>query len=485
MTIRTRLLVVLPLLVLLMNTVAFFLFQSSTRIQESYNLTMQRILFYQDAAAASDQSLKQLYTFLLHPVGDSSEGTVSSELMLADRRAALKESGTVPTGASILTGLVHLTETLSDQEKEAHLLALNGDSEEALSRYLEAEKTAGFIRAEVQRLTDKELGYFQPVYEEIRRENARMFGFGIAVFAIGTALTLAVAFWISRSVTGPVTELMRVAGRVSAGELTVSLPEKPTNDEIGSLYRSIRHMLEELRRSFERDKDLHEKEKLVKTLELQALQSQIHPHFLFNTLNVLSKLALIENAEKTSDLIVSLSNLLRYNLQTLDRPVTIREELRHVQEYIAIQKARFRDRVTFELNADEGVLDRSVPSLLLQPLVENAFAHGIADMESGALISIEAKGEGDNVILTVRDNGKGMSEEIRRALLSAEEPLKLPDEGASTGLGTRNVFKRLRLVYERDDLVSIESAPGRGTVVRLTIPSTGKEDADVPNPSHR
>ncbi|WP_058304234.1 sensor histidine kinase [Gorillibacterium timonense] len=485
MTIRTRLLIILPLLVLLMNLVAFFLFQSSNRVQDSYNLTMKRVLLYQNTVSASDQSLKQLYAFLLHPVESMTpREAVPADSTLSGVRTELKANGTIQTGTSILTGFVHLTETLSEQMDQSFHLAVQGNSEQALSRYLAAEKTAGFIRSEAQRLTDTELAFFQPVYENIHRENAKLFGYGIAVFAFGTALTLALASWISRSVTKPVTELMKVASRVSAGELDVTLPENPSNDEIGSLYRSINHMLEELKRSIERDNDLHEKERLVKTLELEALQSQIHPHFLFNTLNVLSKLALLENAEQTSDLIVSLSNLLRYNLQTLDRPVTIRDELRHVQEYIAIQKARFRDRVSFELTVDESMLDRSVPSLLLQPLVENAFTHGIADMVSGAVISIDVRGEGLDLLLTVRDNGKGMSEETRRALLSDAQPSSL-SKGASTGIGTRNVFKRLELLYNRNDLVAIESSPGHGTTVRLIIPAAGKDNTDVPNSPSR
>ncbi|WP_438432781.1 histidine kinase [Gorillibacterium sp. sgz500922] len=487
MTIRTRLLIVLPLLVILMNAVAFFLFQSASRVQSSYDLTMKRVLLYQETVSASDASLKGLYALLLSPPNSSVPVYFGSDALTA-KRDELAETNAVASGAPIFIGFLNLTETLADQEQRAYRLARSGDNETALTAYLEAEKTAGFIRSEAQRLTDAELGYFQPIYEQVRRESRRLFGFGIASFALGTLLTVSLALTLSRSVTEPVNELMVAAERVSEGELDIALPERRTNDELGSLYQSIRRMLLELRRSTEQSRELHEKEQLVQTLELQTLRSQIQPHFLFNTLNVLSKLALLEQAEQTSGLIVSLSNLLRYNLQTLDRPVTVRDEIKQVRDYIAIQKARFRDRIRFELDFDEAVLDRAMPSLIMQPLVENACSHGVADLEQGAVISVSAgQDEAGNAVLTVSDNGKGMAEETRLALLNPESPDPLPSR-PSTGLGTRNVFRRLALVYNRRDLVAIESAPGRGTRIQLTIPApsiTGKEDADVPDPARR
>ncbi|MEO3944773.1 histidine kinase [Gorillibacterium sp. CAU 1737] len=482
MTIRTRLLIILPLLVLLMNSVAFFLFQSTSRIQDSYNLTLQRVLLYQETTTAADQSLKALYSALLSPRQEEAVLAVNeANRVLLLKRDQLREEGTIPAASPIRTGYLHLTETLTKAITDSLALARSGESDAALSRYLEVERIADFIRSEASRLTDTELAFFQPVYEQARNENQRLFAYGIAAFAFGTLLTIALAITISRSVTEPVTELMRAAERVSDGDLTVQLPDRRTNDELGSLYDSIRHMLTELQSSIERDKLLHEKEQHVKTLELQALQSQFHPHFLFNTLNVLSKLALLENAEKTSGLIVSLSHLLRYNLQTLDRFVTVRDEVQHVQDYLTIQNARFRDRIRYELELEDAAMEATIPSLLLQPLVENAFAHGIASMESGAVIRIEACRESDgSVRLAVSDNGVGMKEETRLALLDSEADMPLPSD-SSTGLGTRNVFKRLRLVYGREDLVDIASAPGQGTTITLRIPPDGKEDAHVPD----
>ncbi|TRY17632.1 HAMP domain-containing protein, partial [Geobacillus sp. LEMMJ02] len=127
--------------------------------------------------------------------------------------------------------------------------------------------------------------------------------------------------------------LVHAAKNISAGQLNTRIPRFDGHDEIGLLGQTFQHMIENLRILISKNMEILEKEKLVRELELKALQSQINPHFLFNTLNAISKLAYIEGAEKTSELTVSTSNLLRYNLRKLDQPVTLREEVEHAKEY--------------------------------------------------------------------------------------------------------------------------------------------------------
>ncbi len=142
-------------------------------------------------------------------------------------------------------------------------------------------------------------------------------------------------------------------------------------------------MQDNLKELIVKEKESLEKDRLVKELELEVLQNQINPHFLFNSLNVLSKLALIEGAEKTSDLTVTMSNLLRYNLRKLDRPVTLRDEVEHTKEYFTIQQARFRDRIRFVTEIDEGGLDVFVPTLTLQPLLKMSLSMALKEWKKG------------------------------------------------------------------------------------------------------
>lgn len=478
MTIRRKLLLFIPLLVLLANSITFFLFQSGRVVNRSYDVMMDRILLYKQSVESAQGTLVSLYGYLIDPADANRAKTENAlaELSIQQKRVADQRTAT-PLGAE-LDGYVHMMETLLGQEKAAMAAAGATEQRNAISRYEEAEQTARFIREEEQRLVDSELTRYQPVYWNIQLESGRMNRLGAAVFIVNSLLSVALAIWISRSITEPVGHLVRVATQVAGGNLQVEPPSPQSKDELGYLSGAFRRMIADLKISFEKEKELSEKDRLVKELELKTLQSQINPHFLFNTLNVLSKLALLENAVKTSDLIVSMSKLMRYNLRKLDKPVKLQDELEHVKAYMVIQHARFQDRVRFEIRADESVLQRQIPALTLQPLIENAFLHGIDEMEQGAVIRLEIAREPEAIRIEVEDNGKGMGEKERLAILHMEAGAEKKN---STGLGTRNVFRRLELFYGCRDMVDIRSEPGKGTRVTIRIPF-GKESgqSDVP-----
>ncbi|WP_080840738.1 sensor histidine kinase [Cohnella massiliensis] len=484
MSIRAKLLLVIPLLVLLANTVTFFLFQSSTIVQRSYDRMMDRILAYKQSVEAADRSLQALYAHLLDPNPESRTGAAGGIEELIRRAGELERTVRPASQGAAGTGYLRLLDSLAKEEKAALSAAYPSD---ALSRYESAERIAGFVREEAQRLVDLELAFDQPIFRRIQEENARMNRLGAAVFVAQTALGVALAVWISRGVTDPVGRLVKAAKHVSEHRTYETPPDLPAagKDELGTLSGAFRQMLADLKASARRDREMLEQSRLVKELELQALQSQIRPHFMYNSLNVLSKLALLEGAERTSDLIVSLSRMLRYNLRRLDEPVGLKDELEQADAYVAIQKARFRDRFRFETEIDESVLDTPIPPLTIQPLVENAFVHGIESLERNAVIrlSVRRAPDGRNAIVEIADNGAGMDEETRQALLRMDyEPSAgFASEGKSSGLGTRNVFRRLQLFCGRDDAVEIRSRPGFGTTIAIRIPLTKEEtQTDVP-----
>ncbi|MDU5949431.1 MAG: ATP-binding protein, partial [Paenibacillus macerans] len=158
----------------------------------------------------------------------------------------------------------------------------------------------------------------------------------------------------------------------------------------------------------------------------------------------------------------------RYSLQKLDKPVTLQEELDHIREYVTIQQARFRDRIRFDLHIEASVLHQQIPALTIQPLVENAFLHGVKDMEDGAVIALTLSRTGTDVQIEISDNGKDMPEETRLSALRLEGGA---ESGGSTGLGMRNVFKRLQLFYGKEGMVEIGSSNGQGTAITIRIPA--------------
>ncbi|WOZ39458.1 sensor histidine kinase [Paenibacillus polymyxa] len=465
MTIRTKLLLFIPLLVVFANIIAYFVFQSGKVVQQSYDEMLGRILLIEQTSESAESNLNLLYTYLLNPRNDTGvQGPTEYQLKQLKGRIQEVSDSTDPSFAE--EDYMNLLATFLEQKQAAVLDAKAQDPQSAFEHYIEAEKTVGYIHEEGQRLIDAELAYYRPLIENIRNKNEQMNGLGVALFGMNALMGVLLAIWVSRSITGPVGRLVGLAKRIATGDLNIE-PQPRRDDELGVLADAILQMSADLSILIEKDKQSLEMRRLVKELELLALQNQINPHFLFNTLNVLSKLAILEGAEKTSDLIVSLSNLLRYSLQKLDKPVTLQEELDHISEYVTIQQARFRDRIRFDLHFDASVLQQQIPALTIQPFIENAFLHGVADMENGAIITLTLSRAGEDVQIEISDNGKGMTEETRLSVLRLEGGV---ESSSSTGLGMQNVFRRLQLFYEKEGMVEIRSHIGLGTTITIRIP---------------
>lgn len=215
----------------------------------------------------------------------------------------------------------------------------------------------------------------------------------------------------------------------------------------------------------------------LKEARLKALESQVNPHFLFNTINVIAKLAFLEGATETEAMAYALADLMRYSLR---RPtdtnglVTLREEIEHARQYLLIQKTRYHDRLQINFEIDELALDMRVPPLSIQPIIENAFVHGLEPSERPGQLLLSVQRAREYVVISVQDNGVGISSEQVRKLLAEEANGPLDHWSAhTTGLGLTHVRNRLRYYYgERCQLV-VESELGSGTTVRLLLPLDG------------
>jgi nitrogen fixation/metabolism regulation signal transduction histidine kinase len=471
MSIRTKLFIFLLSIVMLMNLVTFFIYQSSRTIQNSYNLMMDRIFLYKQIANLTEDNLRHLSNYLVNQNQAAYTDFFNRKQELRELKDRLDSQHRNEQREVAEQNYSHLVQSFFEVEDAIIGILYNTESRSYAKQYEEMENIAGYIQEEGQRLLDQELSFYQPLYKQTLLYTGRMNGLGQWLLIVDLLLCIVFAFWLASSITSPIAKLVDAALQISRGNLDVSPPMTQQNDEIGILTRSFRHMLSSLKELIAKNLEMMEKDRLVKDLEIKALQSQINPHFLFNTLNVLSKLALIEGAMKTSDLTVSMSNLLRYNLRKLDTPVTLRDEVDYVKEYFTIQQARFRDRVLFEIDVDEELLDLPIPCLTLQPILENAFIHGIEGMEDGAHLRLEIFRDQDATVISISDNGVGMSEETRNSLLHFSSGFASDSpSGQSTGFGSRNVYRRLQLFYGQDDLLNIVSTREEGTTVTIRIP---------------
>ncbi|KAA9005337.1 sensor histidine kinase [Paenibacillus spiritus] len=241
-------------------------------------------------------------------------------------------------------------------------------------------------------------------------------------------------------------------------------------DEIGGLLRSFNLMTEKIKNLIN---DVYKLEIQKKDLELEQvraelklLQSQVDPHFLFNTLNAVLVVCKKYQYEQVTDIIRNLSQILRRLLNWKDDMVTISEEIELIEMYLQIEKFRFQDRFSYELNVDPGVLSGRIPKMSIQSLVENSCKHGLQSVKGLRRIAIGVYAQGEELRIAVRDNGIGLDaeklEEIERHLRS--------DENSGRNIGLRNVSKRLDLYYQGRAELRIESRIHEGTTIRIRIP---------------
>jgi len=478
MRIRNLLFLVIPLLFLINSAISLLLLSSSHQINESFAKLKERLLVYEHINERVQQNIQ---------LADQWLSTQSTEVFIAMQEGAIQLDTQLNHLISYGPPLQHEAEALSfwaliERYMEIEKQFIEVSVEEALlyAAYVdEAELLSSYIAEESYRMNSLELASFEQRYETIMQEAARLRASGIALLVGVTLLCLWFAYGISKTISEPIHQLVHTAEHISRGDLERPIVQYPKHSDFHVLGAAFQHMQNKLKNVIATEREALEKDKLIKEMELEVLKSQINPHFLFNSLNVMSKLALIEGAERTSDLTVAMANLLRYNLKQLDTPVPLRDEVKHANDYFYIQQARYRDRVQFHTEIDEQQLDTTVPVLTLQPLLENIFVHGIENLEQGAEITLRIQGDDQYTWVTIIDNGIGMNEQTKNQLLLYEQgPLAstaMPESHQSTGLGTRNVFRRLQLLYGEQHQVHINSSPGAGTSITLRIPRH-KED---------
>ena len=267
----------------------------------------------------------------------------------------------------------------------------------------------------------------------------------------------------SKRITIPIENLVAVSKNVQQGDFKVvdSITFSQYQDEVGILHNNFFIMLERIN---ELIKENYEKQLLIKDTEFKALQSQINPHFLYNTLESINWLAKTNGQQQISKMVESLGYLLRNAISLKEDVITLQEELEMVKHYVTIQKFRFEERLEFLLLIDEEVQQCVLPKLVIQPLVENAIHYALEMMIETCQITVTAHRKGDNLEILVEDNGIGIDEQ-RLDLLKAG---KLKTQG--NGIGLVNIEARIKFVFGDEYGLSITSERKKGTKVRLVIP---------------
>jgi len=279
---------------------------------------------------------------------------------------------------------------------------------------------------------------------------------------------LFIAIIISGSITSNIQLLLKKIKSVKQGDFSLKI-EPNCQDEVGELFHEFNKMsakLEELikRVAFEQVEK--------QNAEYNALQAQINPHFLYNTLECINSFAKINGQEEIVNIIQSLSYLLRMSISGKKSVVKLSDELNYVKNYLIIQKIILGDRIHVEYDIESLVLNCMVPKLILQPIIENAILHGIEGMKEGGLILISAHQEQEeNILINISDNGKGMDiDTMNRMLSDTDEDGEYNEK--HTRIGIKSVNKRIKILYGNKYGIRVSSELGIGTVVEIIIPIT-------------
>lgn len=315
--------------------------------------------------------------------------------------------------------------------------------------------------------------------EELKQVILKMLGI---IFAAGIAATLLV----SHQLTSSLQNLEQRMRTVQHGDFDARF-FYPYKDEVGSLAKSFNYMLEEIQELIEKQKatieELKQERDHVAEIEMQkrkselkALQAQINPHFLYNTLNAITWLAEDQDADQISMLSNSLGRFYRISLSKGAEVITLREELAHVKSYLDIQSIRYQSKLTYQIEVEEKYLDCRIIKLVLQPLAENAIYHGIKEKQGCGAIRIWARQVSVSgkaaVQLSVWDDGVGIPDE---KLTAMNERLKKGKSNLDGGYGIYNVNERIRMLYGEEYGLFYESEPGQWTQAMLTFPAGDEE----------
>ncbi|TKI25707.1 HAMP domain-containing protein [Bacillus pumilus] len=470
--IRSKLLLAFLTLVFLGNVAAFFVYWSSSNITSEYSRSFRSFLLLNDISTEAKTMYEKVNAYAIEKDQQFAKEYLASKQKMKSYDQALRKDAGLHAAIPSIEKYQYMMRTLINESDATMTHVKEGKIKEYAASVKEVRTVSSYIQEQTMTLLDDELSEYQGLYQSLQKRHQTYALFTLCLFTLSIGVALWMAYMIAGGISRPIVHLSRSVKEVSEGNFDGANLHVTSKDEISVLNEAFQRMRQEMKMMIEEMKQKAALDQKIKDMKLKTLQNQMNPHFLFNTLNIVSRMAYLESADATSRLIQSVSTLMRYSLSALSASVTLEQEVKVVKEYFHIQETRFADRITCKTIIDESCLSVHIPSLTLQPLVENAFIHGVEPKEENGLVELSIYQEGGYVMIRIRDNGMGINEQEKRRLLSEkeEEDPNILSKGHSTGIGLRNVMSRLHLFYGVKDALQIDSKPNEGTTIQLAIP---------------
>ena len=407
-------------------------------------------MYYQAIRPYSDSSVQELPMAELENA-EKVLNRLANETTLPDNRERAKRM--LVMCENLRKYMVEIAQTRS-ADLRMELLDRHVSGKTGLTRMIE-DYMHDFLSDEV-----RELARLRDV---IDRQIPILLGITAAVVIALFVLMLLYSIRVSRRITSPVQALSRKAEQFGSDDFSGS-PVNTDIVELKILDRNFDKMADRITSLMDRQR---RDQQSLHRAELELLQAQINPHFLYNTLDSIAILAESQREEDVIDMVNSLSTFFRNSLNRGEDIISLRSELIQARSYLEIQQIRYSDILTWEIDVPEDLQDCNVPKLILQPLIENALYHGIKNRRGRGLITITGEESGEDLFLRVKDNGAGMTPEQLALLQSGAF------EEHHSGLGLKNVHQRIRLYCGKEYGLSFDSVLGEGTTVTVRLPRRG------------
>lgn len=306
-------------------------------------------------------------------------------------------------------------------------------------------------------------------HELVTAKEREVVGLSVMILVMVLVVTLLSSYSMSRMVSRPIQKLVNAMGEFEKNAENFSYRARGGSKEIQALSQSFDHMVRQIQDLMNR---VRQEEISLRKTELKALQAQINPHFLYNTLDAIGWLCEEERSRDAVEMVNALAKLFRISISRGHELITIEKELEHAGNYLKIQNFRYKNQFTYDFQVEEDCFGYYCNKITLQPIIENAIYHGLDRMVDEGHIVVRVYGDGNDVVLEVEDNGVGMTKEQCRSILQKEP-------GDVSGIGIKNVNDRIKIYFGEDYGIMIESEPDVGTKVKICMPKLKKEDVET------
>ena len=494
-SVQTRITAVIAIVLLLVLSANVVAFRVSSETVQQINQVFASNAVIVNLADTLQTAQGSMYEYLSTKSSSSLENFYRYEQELRDQTDGLNNRNVGNELLMLEKNIRSMTQSYLTVSEDAIQARRGRNVEEYKASFARASELFGYINDYIYTLNSRRFAQNTENYLSLLRSMRAVERMSLLMILVISAFALTICAVSVRAMIGPLGKLSEAAERVAGGDFSVDVPKSRQADEVGvvtnafhKMLGSIRTYIESQRASLEKEAQMKENELSMeahlKEAQLKFLQAQINPHFLFNSLNAGSQLAMMEGADRTELFLSRMAQFFRYNVKKTGGDAALSEEIASVDNYIYILNVRFSGDIHYEKQIDETVdLEQMrMPSMILQPIVENAIQHGIHDDHENGIVTLavdpvpenENESGTDCVRITVSDNGTGMIRKQIEAIMDRRGiEAHSPDEEEkdSTGIAMENVISRLELYYNRKNLFSIWSdGPGTGTEVTVLLP---------------